>query len=95
MTPDLLKKAGVLVIAKNGDAHLHVHVQPGAKNTELVGLHGERLKVRLKAPPVDGKANKELVKWAAAFFGVSKSRITLIRGLSSRQKTLQIAELEV
>ena len=95
MTPDLLKKAGVLVIAKNGDAHLHVHVQPGAKNTELVGLHGERLKVRLKAPPVDGKANKELVKWVAAYFGVGKSRITLIRGLSSRQKTLQIEGLEV
>ncbi|HIA04193.1 MAG TPA: YggU family protein [Myxococcales bacterium] len=82
-------------MAKNGDAHLHVHVQPGAKNTELVGLHGERLKVRLKAPPVDGKANKELVKWAAAYFGVGKSRITLIRGLSSRQKTLQIEGLEV
>ena len=95
MTPDLLKKAGVLVIAKNGDTHLHVHVQPGAKNTELVGLHGERLKVRLKAPPVDGKANKELVKWASVYFGISKSQVKLIRGLSSRQKTLQIVGLEV
>lgn len=95
MTPDSLRNAGVLIMAKNGDVHLHVHVQPGAKNTELVGLHGERLKIRLKAPPVDGKANQELVKWVASYFGISKSQITLIRGLSSRQKTLQIVGLEV
>ncbi len=71
-----------------------LHVQPGAKRTEAAGAYGEgpqaRLKIRLAAPPVDGKANAALVEFVAAAFGVPRSRVTLVRGESSRDKTVHI-----
>lgn len=71
---------------------LHCHVQPKASRDALVGLYGERLKIQISAPPVDGKANKHLLKYIAKEFGVAKTRVSLIRGESSRQKTLEIAQ---
>jgi len=71
---------------------LHCHVQPKASRDVLVGLYGERLKVQISAPPVDGKANKHLLKYIAKTFGVAKTRVALIRGESSRQKTLEITD---
>ena len=57
-----------------------LHVQPGAKRTEVAGIHGEgaaaRLKIRLAAPPVDGKANAELLRFLAAAFGVPQRAVT-------------------
>ncbi len=70
-----------------------MHVQPGARKTEAVGMHGARLKVRLAAPPVDGKANRALTDWAAEWLGVPRSAVTLVRGATSRQKTLRIEGL--
>ena len=90
MDAEQLRAAGALIIAKDGAAHLSVHVQPGAKTTEWVGMHGDRLKLRLQAPPVDGKANKELVAWAAAHFDVPRAAVTIVRGQTSRRKTLRI-----
>src|SRR5438876_9709080 len=75
---------------KNGAVILILHVQPGAKRTEVAGLHGDALKVRLAAPPVDGKANAELVRFLTRAFGVAQSAVTLLRGESSRQKTVRI-----
>lgn len=71
---------------------LHCHIQPGAKVTEVSGTHGDRLKIRLQAPPVDGKANEALVAFLAREFGVAKSAVTLVRGHSSRQKTVKIEQ---
>ncbi len=73
-----------------------LHVQPGARRTEIAGVHGAgaqaRLKVRVAAPPADGKANAELLRFLAAAFGVSLRAVTLLRGETSRQKTVQIAQ---
>jgi hypothetical protein len=69
---------------------LALHVQPGAKRTEVAGTHGDALKIRLAAPPVDGKANAELLRFLAAAFGVPRHAVTLLRGESSRQKTVRI-----
>jgi len=73
---------------------LTLHVQPGAKRTEVAGTHGEgtqmRLKVRLAAPPVDGKANAELSRFLADVFGVPLRNVTLLRGESSRAKVVRI-----
>lgn len=69
---------------------LELHVQPGAKKTEFAGMHGERRKVRLAAPPVDGRANEALVEFIAREYGVPKSRVTIEAGLHSRQKRVRI-----
>ena len=72
-------------------ATLTLHIQPGAKKTELAGLHGDALKIRLAAPPVDGKANAALVAFVADRLGVAKSAVTLRSGQTSRRKVLEVA----
>lgn len=69
---------------------LHCHVQPGAKRSELMGVHGERLKVRLSAPPVDGKANAQLIRFLCHVFAVGKADVAIRRGQTSRQKSVAI-----
>jgi uncharacterized protein (TIGR00251 family) len=69
---------------------LSLHVQPGAKKTAVAGLHGDRLKIRLAAPPVDGKANAALLAFLAQTLKVPKSAVLLESGQSSRQKTVRI-----
>ncbi|MBH1966446.1 MAG: DUF167 domain-containing protein [Comamonadaceae bacterium] len=69
---------------------ISIHAVPGAKRTQAAGAHAQALRVRLAAPPVDGKANAALIEWACETFGVSKSRVQLLRGETSRQKLLGI-----
>lgn len=69
---------------------LSIYVQPGAKKTELSGLHDGRPKIRICAPPVDGAANDELIKFVAKFLKLSKSSVRLASGHTSRLKTLEI-----
>ncbi|MBM7515468.1 DUF167 domain-containing protein [Nocardioides nitrophenolicus] len=73
---------------------LAVRVQPGASRTGAAGpagVDGAELKVRLSSPPVDGRANAELVRWLAKELGVPRSAVTLVRGQTSRSKVLRIA----
>ncbi|NMG45748.1 YggU family protein [Aromatoleum toluvorans] len=77
--------------AADGSVVLTLHIQPGAKKTEFVGLHGEAMKIRLAAPPVDGKANAALCAFLAEFCGVPKSAVTLISGETSRAKRVRVA----
>ena len=67
-----------------------LHIQPGAKSTEVVGLHGDALKIRLAAPPVDGKANAALCDFLATRLQVPKRDVEVIAGLTSRQKRVAI-----
>jgi len=69
---------------------LTIHAQPGAKRTEVAGVHGDALRIRLAAPPVDGKANAELLRFLAEAFGVPLRQVVLLRGVSSRQKSVRI-----
>ena len=71
---------------------INCHLQPRASKDEFVGLHGQSLKIRIKAPPVDGKANDYLMKFLAKQFGVSKRSITIISGGLSREKRIKIDE---
>ncbi|MEI7430238.1 MAG: DUF167 domain-containing protein [Betaproteobacteria bacterium] len=75
-----------------GHSTLALHIQPGAKKTEVAGLYGDALKIRLAAPPVDGKANAALIDFVAQRLGVAKSAVSLKSGLSSRRKVLEISE---
>lgn len=67
-----------------------VHVVPRASRSAVVGLHDGSLKVALDAPPVDGAANEALVKLLAKLLGVPRRAVTLVRGHSSRKKTLSV-----
>ncbi len=69
---------------------LPIHATPGASRTEAAGAHGSALRVRLAAPPVDGKANAALIAWAAQAFGVARSQVELLHGAAGRQKVLAI-----
>lgn len=69
---------------------LSLHVQPGAKRTGVAGLHGDALKLRLAAPPVEGRANDALIAWLAEVFGVPARQVRLLRGEKSREKVVEI-----
>jgi uncharacterized protein (TIGR00251 family) len=69
---------------------LDVRVQPRASRTEFAGVIGDRLRVRLNAPPVDGRANAALVEFVAETCGIARSRVTLERGLTGRDKCLRL-----
>jgi uncharacterized protein (TIGR00251 family) len=69
---------------------LTLHIQPGAKTTGIVGLHGEALKIRLAAPPVDGKANACLLAYLAERLGVPRARLELVSGETSRAKRVKV-----
>ncbi len=71
---------------------LELHVQPGASRTEFAGKHGERMKVRLQARAVDGKANDALIEFLADHYKVPKRNVRITAGLRSRQKRVQIDE---
>ena len=67
-----------------------IRVQPRASRTELVGLHGDSLKVRLAAPPVDGAANEALVRFLADALSVPRTHVELLSGHAGRRKVVEI-----
>jgi uncharacterized protein (TIGR00251 family) len=69
---------------------LSVRVQPRASSNGVSGVHGEALKVRLTAPPVDGEANAALIEFLAATFGIPQRFVTLVAGASSRMKVVEL-----
>lgn len=76
---------------RNGDViTLSLHIQPGAKRTEMVGLHGEALKIKLAAPPVEGCANEALLKFIAGVFNVPLRQVELKQGRQSRRKVVLV-----
>jgi uncharacterized protein (TIGR00251 family) len=82
-------------LSVRGDAVLlAVSVVPNAKRTAADGLHDGALRVRLAAPPVDGKANDRLVEWLAGELDLPRREVTLVRGQSARRKWLEIAAPE-
>jgi uncharacterized protein len=83
------------VSAAKGGTLLNLRVSPGARRTGIEGPYGGgAIKVRVAAPPVDGKANAEVGRLLATLLGVARSDISVIRGASSRDKTLLVHGLE-
>ena len=69
---------------------LELHVQPGAARTQVVGLHDGRLKVRVAARAMDGRANAALVEFVAAKLGAAKRGVHIDAGATSRRKRVQV-----
>jgi hypothetical protein len=76
--------------AKDGAVIVDIHVVPNAARTQIQGLHDGALRVRLNAPPVDGRANLELQTWLARELRIPRAAIGLIRGETGRRKQLLI-----
>lgn len=74
-------------------AKIVLYCQPGAKQTQIMGWHDGKPKLQLKAPPVDGEANKALIAFLAQRCGVSKSAIRIEMGAASRTKRVHVADL--
>lgn len=75
---------------KKNEFILKIKVEPRSSRSEVVGPYGEALKVKLTSPPVEGKANKELVELLAKKFGIPKKDVAIISGQSSKNKTVRI-----
>lgn len=69
---------------------LNLHVQPGARRSEIVGLHGSALKIKVAAPAVDNKANAALTEFLSETLGIPKSAVAISRGAAGRRKVVEI-----
>ena len=74
---------------------LLVHLQPRSSKNEITGVHGDRLKIRLTAPPVDSKADEALCDFLAEKLGVSKSSVSIVRGEKSRKKDVMVGGISL
>lgn len=75
----------------DGDALiLSCHLQPKASRDEISGLHGDSVKIRITAPPIEGRANTQLIRFLAKTFGVPKRAVSIISGELGRQKRVRI-----
>ena len=75
--------AGLLVVS--------IHAQPGARRTEVTGLHGDALKVRVAAPALEDRANEALMEFLAERLEVPKRQVTLVSGARSREKRFEVS----
>ena len=85
-------------MSKKGDPRkslsVKVKVEPRSSKSGIIGLYGDALKVKLTSPPVDGKANEELVELLAKECGIPKSAIEIVSGQSSKNKLVRIAGIK-
>ena len=86
-----LPDVSYLRLEKDGSVMVDVHVIPNAARTQADGTHDGALRVRLHAPPVDGKANIALGAWLASTLHIAKSQVVLVRGQTSKRKQWRVA----
>lgn len=82
--------AGAVSVNNNGEIILKIHAKPGAKQNSITDILNEAIGVQIAAPPVDGEANTELVKYISKVLQLRKSDVSVDRGSKSREKTLMI-----
>ena len=73
-----------------GDIRLDIVVAPKGSRTRIMGVHDQRLKIQVAAPPIDGRANETLVKFLADILGVARAQIEIVAGISSKRKSVRI-----
>ena len=74
----------------NDGVVLSLHCQPGAKASRVVGLHDDRLKLQVQAPPLENRANEALVAWLAVQLSLPRKQIEILTGQTSRQKRVLV-----
>ena len=92
--PKSLTRRSFLSEKNNGDVVVRVYVVPNASMTQVTGIHvdanGQSIRLKLQAPPVNGKANAAVRKWLANYVGVPQGRVELVRGSTSQHKQLKV-----
>ncbi|MGD9850829.1 MAG: DUF167 domain-containing protein [Nitrospirales bacterium] len=77
-------------IEKNDGVELKFFLQPRAAKSQIMGIHGEEIKIRIQAPPLDGRANEELCRFLSKMMGVPQRFVQIVSGMSSRHKRVRI-----
>ena len=86
----------MLALQQSGaDVLLPVAVHPRASRNAVAGIHGNALKLLLTAPPVEGAANAACLHFLADLLGISRARLSVIKGMKARQKLIRIADMSV
>jgi len=88
--PDL---PAFVTATRDGGSVLSLRIAPGASRSSVEGLHGDRLRIRVAAPPVDGKANKKLLAFLADRLGVPASSLEIVSGAKGRDKRVRVPDL--
>ena len=83
-----------MISAAGDGTYINVHVQPGARNSRIAGRHGDALKVSVREPPADGRANAAVAGILASWLGVAAENITLVSGRTSRRKRFFVAGID-
>lgn len=83
-----------MISAARDGTYINVHVQPGARNSRIAGRHGDALKVSVREPPADGRANAAVAGILASWLGVAAKNITLLAGRTSRRKRFFVAGID-
>ncbi|NUN04451.1 MAG: YggU family protein [Bdellovibrio sp.] len=78
-----------------GGVRLHLFIQPKASKNEVIGLHNGEIKIKITAPPLDGRANEGLIEYLSDLFDIPKRDIHLVKGETGRHKTVDIAGVEL
>lgn len=86
---------GVPISERDGAVRFAVHVQPGASKTEIAGLRGDALRIRLTARPIEGAANATLVEFLSERFVVPRRSVRIVAGAQSRAKVVEIDGITV
>jgi len=86
---------GTYTVGRDSSVVLHVHVQPSAGRTAVVGRHGDAVKMRVAAPPVDDRANAAVAELLAELFGIARSNVELVSGATSRVKRFRLQGVDL
>lgn len=85
----------MIPVSESGEGIVfQVRVVPRSSRSEVAGVQGDSLKIRLKAPPVEGRANEECIRFLAGLLGVKKDRVRIVSGLKSKTKTIAVSGLQ-
>lgn len=81
--------------AENGGVVLNIKVQPKSSKSEIVGILNNQLKIKIKAPPVDGLANEELIRFLSKTLRVKQNQISLLTGTTSKTKRIFVSSVDL
>lgn len=83
-----------MIEAIKGGVRVHLFIQPKSSKNEIVGPHNGEIKIKITAPPIDGRANEGLVEFLSDFFDIPKRNVILVKGDTGRHKTVDLLGIE-